>query len=215
MRAGKYTKVTVDNKGKLTDVGFLAGADLTAPLNEYGGTIKVNRIENTSTITTQMGGLTPVFQILNEQGDGVGIDTNDTYGILFTPVVLGARQTSDRFYFEPADASWRFQTNVYANGAPLVVGDSVGRLKADDTAAVAVTATNGSSTAFTITYLGTAFSSAPYVVITARIDTNPTTNSVFAFLTGAPTTTSATCRGQRVTGNTTTGITFHWLAANV
>ena len=162
-----------------------------------------------------MGEAYPIFQVLNETGDGVSFDTHDLYGILLTPSIAGVRKTSDQFYYNDDDASWRFETNVYANGAPLVVGDSVGRLKADDTAEIAITATNGSSTAFTITYGGTAFSSAPYVVITARLDDSPTTNSVFPFLTGAPTTTGATCRGQRVTGNTTTGIRFYWLAANV
>lgn len=125
MRAGKYTKVTVDDKGKLTDVGFLAGADLTAPLNEYGGTIKVNRIENNTTITTQMGGLTPTFRVLNEQGDGVDLDTNDTYGILFTPVIAGTRQSSDQFYFQPVDASWQFETGVKALGNLVSVASLV------------------------------------------------------------------------------------------
>jgi hypothetical protein len=106
MRAGKYTKVTVDDKGKLTDVGFLKGPDLTAPLNEYGGTIKVSRIVNDTTITTRMGGLTPTFCIYNEQSDGLDVDTNDTYGILFTPVVAGTRVTSRQLYYNPATSAW-------------------------------------------------------------------------------------------------------------
>lgn len=213
MRAGKYTKVSVDDKGKLTDVGFLSGADLTAPLNEYGGTIKVSRIENDTSIVMEMGGIYPSFRITNEQGDGVGIDMHDLYGVLFTPIILNERRTSDQFYYNDADLSWRFETNVYANGAPLLVGDVVGRVKAGVTGAVAVTSVNGDSTAFTITYGGTAFVGTPAVTTMASIATNPTTNSTFAFLTAAPGTTSAACRAQRVTGNTTTGITFYWIAA--
>jgi hypothetical protein len=213
MRAGKYTKVTVDDKGKLTDVGFLKGSDLTAPLNEYGGTIKASRIENTDSITMQMNGVYPTFAILNGQGDGIRIDTHDLYGALFTPVILNVTQNADQFYFNEADASWRFETNVYANGLPLLVGDVVGRVKAGATGAVAVTATNGDSTAFTITYGGGAFVGTPSVTVTAIVTTNVTTNSVFAFLTAAPGTTSAACRGQRVTGGTTTGISFSWIAA--
>jgi hypothetical protein len=95
------------------------------------------------------------------------------------------------------------------------IADTTGaRIKSNITSAVAVTATNGSSTAFTITYGGTAFSSVPAITITARLDDNPTTNSVFAFLSGATTTSSAPCRGQRVTGNTTTSIYFYWIATN-
>jgi hypothetical protein len=95
------------------------------------------------------------------------------------------------------------------------IADTTGaRIKSGVTSAVAVTATNGSSTAFTITYGGTAFSSNPAVVVTARLADSNTTNSVFPFLSGAPGTSSATCRGQRVTGDTTTNITFYYIATN-
>jgi hypothetical protein len=214
MRAGKYTKITVNDKGKIIAVESLIGADLRNALNNYGETIKVSNIINDTTIATTMGGATPTFRIENATGYGVDIDTSTTYGILFTPRLGGVREPTKQLYYDQPNSRWAFESDLYVNGAPAVVGDTVGRLKSGVTAAVAVTATIGSSTAFTITYTGTDFATAPAVTTMANIATNPTTNSVFAFLSAAPTVSSAACRAQRVTGTTTTGINFYWIATD-
>lgn len=176
-----------------------------------------------------------VLKVTTPSGNGIDIQVSDTEAnvVLLTPIENGVRQTSNQLYFDGTAQQWKCEGDFnganatelgYLGGVTSAIqtqfgtrpiADTTGaRIKAGITGAVAVTATNGSSTAFTITYGGTAFSSAPGIAITARLDDNPTTNSVFAFLSGATTTSSAPCRGQRVSGNTTTGIYFYWIATN-
>ena len=78
---------------------------------------------------------------------------------------------------------------------------------------VTVTATNGASTSFTVTFPRT-FTSAPTVTFSSILVTNASTNCVLGYLSAAATTTSASALAMRVFGATTTGITLTWIATN-
>ena len=175
------------------------------------------------------------IQMTSPSGNGADFQVSDTNSNVFliTPIEANVRQTANQLYFDGTSQSWKTEGDF--NGANATeIGYLAGvtsaiqtqfttrpisdannaRIKSGVTPAIAVTATNGNSTAFSVTYGGTSFSPAPAVVITGTVTVSNTTNSVFAFLSAAPTTSSFSARAQRVTGDTTTGITFYWIATN-
>lgn len=174
------------------------------------GTIEAKKITLSS--TTSDNGLVLYETDLGVRGNLYFDSSNDS-------VYLNSQSSTTTLNLNNTGGTTLVGGMLRSYGYNVVISDetttNVARLKSGVTGAVAVTATNGSSTAFTITYGGVAFASQPYVVATAVVTTNTTTNSVFAFSTdGSPGTTSAAFRGQRVTGDTTTGISFMWIATN-
>ena len=85
--------------------------------------------------------------------------------------------------------------------------------------AVTVTATNGSSTSFSVTFprtfTGNTASGQIQIVFSSVIATNPATNNVLGYCSAQPSTTSASCYALRLYGSTTSGITLVWIATNV
>ena len=90
MRAGKYTKVTVDDNGTLTDVGYLQSVDLTGPLSNYTGNIKANKIdattvnsttENTTTVNAS-GVITGNYLVSNNQVYAVSPNSGSSGGVI-------------------------------------------------------------------------------------------------------------------------------------
>lgn len=57
MRAGKYTKVTVDDNGNLTDVGYLENTDLNGKLDGYRGNITATGNVNADGDLVTQGGV--------------------------------------------------------------------------------------------------------------------------------------------------------------